>query len=588
MIHDPIKRTLAYEDHRQERRIIDEGAIPEFQQLVIILGDPGLGKSVLADTLGALPKMRKVRAGKLMRTSRPETLIDAGERIIVDGLDEIASASPGGGVHTVLSKLSEMGYPLFILSCREADWRGAADRIRILDDYGAHPVLLHLQPFCWDDAETFLATRFPALDPRQILEHLASRGLDGIYRNPLTLRLLGEVAQQQRPFPDSRAELLERACAVMLIEDNPRHLDAPHARRNDEELLLAAGALCTTQLLCDRTGVFTGATASTPDGAVHISVVQRLPFGQLAPDALRIRLFQADREGNFTYIHCVVAEYLGARWLARCASEGCSEGRIFGLFRPGDGVPTSLRGLHAWLAHFNPSLANRCIAVDPYGVLRNGDAETLNLEQARALLDALKNLSQEDPYFASGDWGYGPASGLVQLDLKQEILAILTAPDRNLHLAVLVLNAMVGTELAREIAPVLDAIVLDPDRTHFERSCAADALRSSDTSDDWEAFVHRLLERGDSDSARLACELLAEIGANAVSTDTAVDTVLASLRITVRDIPREDRLDACNSRPISFATLRLRSLSSLSTSFVLALSPSSTRLITPLRLNLGT
>ena len=213
-------------------------------------------------------------------------------------------------------------------------------------------------------------------------------------------------------------------------------------------------------------------------------------------------------------------------------------------FRPGDGVPTSLRGLHAWLAHFNPSLANRCIAVDPYGVLRNGDAETLNLEQARALLDALKNLSQEDPYFASGDWGYRPASGLVQLDLKQEILAILTAPDRNLHLAVLVLNAMVGTELAREIAPVLDAIVLDPDRTHFERSCAADALRSSDTSDDWEAFVHRLLERGDSDSARLACELLAEIGANAVSTDTAVDTVLASLRITVRDIPREDRLDA--------------------------------------------
>ena len=227
MIHDPIKRTLAYEDHRQERRIIDEGAIPEFQQPVIILGDPGLGKSVLADTLGALPKMRKVRAGKLMRTSRPETLIDAGERIIVDGLDEIASASPGGGVHTVLSKLSEMGYPLFILSCREADWRGAADRIRILDDYGAHPVLLHLQPFCWDDAETFLATRFPALDPRQILEHLASRGLDGIYRNPLTLRLLGEVAQQQGPFPDSRAELLERACAVMLIEDNPRHLDAP-------------------------------------------------------------------------------------------------------------------------------------------------------------------------------------------------------------------------------------------------------------------------------------------------------------------------------------------------------------------------
>ena len=437
-----------------------------------------------------------------------------------------------------------MGNPPFILSCREADWRGVAARIRISDDYGADPVLLHLRPFSWDDAGTFLANLFPDLDPGTVLEHLALRGLDGIYRNPLTLRLFGEVARGQGPLPDSRAELLERACAVMLIEDNPRHEDAPHARGNDEGLLLAAGAMCALQLLCDRTGIFTGATRSTPEGATHISEVERLPFGTVASDVLRTRLFQAEGELFFAPIHRVVAEYLGARWLAHCASEGCSEGRILGLFRPGDGVPTSLRGLHAWLAHFNQSLANRCIAADPYGVLRHGDAQGLSVGQARALLDALKNLSQDDPYFASGDWGYRSASGLVRLELKDDILDVLTAPDRNLHLAQLVLNAMAGTDLARQIAPELHDIVIDADRTYSERACAADALRGSDAVADWEAFVHQLLDLGDSDSARLACEVLSEVGANEVSDETAVDTVLSSLRITVQDVPRDDRIDS--------------------------------------------
>ena len=542
MMPNPIKRRLVYEDQLQKRQNIDQEAIPDIQQPVIILGDPGLGKSVLTDTLGALPNMRKVRAGTFMRTACPETLIAAGERIIVDGLDEIASASPGGGVHAVLSKLSELDYPPIILSCREADWRGAADRIRISDDYGSDPVLLHLQPFGWDDALTFLANRFPALNPHQILEHLAHRGLDGVYENPLTLRLFAEVAQQQGPLPDSRAEILERACAVMLIEDNPRHHDAPHVHRNEEDLLLAAGAICAMQLLCDRTGVFTGPTALTPKGAVHVSAVEALPFGQVAPDVLRTRLFQAEGERLFTHVHRVVAEYLGARWLARCAAEGRSEKRIFGLFRPGDGIPTSLRGLHAWIGHFNASLAKRCIAADPYGVLRYGDAQTIGLEQARALLEALKKLSRTDPYFASEDWGRHPASGLIRHELKEEILAILTAPQPNLHLFVLVTNAMVGTDLARDVARHIHAIVVDPDRSHDERACASDVLRSSGFVDDWDSFLLRLLELGDLDSAHIACELLAEIGAGAVPLETGIDVVFSYLRITVNDVPRTDGL----------------------------------------------
>ena len=539
---NPIERRLAYEDDHQHRRVIGQEEIAAIVQPVVILGDPGLGKSFLAKSLEAQPNMKYCRAGKFGRADRPETLIAQGERIIVDGLDEIASSTPGGAVDSVLRQLSRMGSPPFILTCRAADWNGAADRIQIEDDYASAPVLLHLQPFSRDDARLFLSNEFPAIDAAGIVDHLASRGLDGIYQNPLTLRLLGEVAHQTGALPESRVELLERACRVMRTEKNPRHQDDSHVHRSGGELLLAAGAICATLVLCARSGVYTGPYVDTPEDCVHVADVAGLPFGAVAEDVLRTRLFSADGENRSTHVHRVVAEYLGANWLAACFDSGRSERRIFSLFRPGDGVPTSLRGLHAWLAHFSAALATRCIAADPYAVLRYGDAETINSDQARSLLAALTNLSEADPYFAAEDWGRHPASALMHTELKEEILALLSGPERNVHLSMLLLVAMAGAPLAMELAPALTGIVFDLNRLSGERLSAADALRTTNTVDDWEAFIHRLLAMGDSDSATLACDLLADIGTQNFSVHTAVDAVLAALRISVSDVPRSDAL----------------------------------------------
>ena len=137
IMSSPIERRLAYEDDHEQRRVIGQEDIAAIVEPVVILGDPGLGKSFLAQSLEAQPNMKYCRAGKFARADRPETLVAQDERIIVDGLDEIASSTPGGAVDSVLRQLSRMGSPPFILTCREADWKGAADRIQIEDDYGS-------------------------------------------------------------------------------------------------------------------------------------------------------------------------------------------------------------------------------------------------------------------------------------------------------------------------------------------------------------------------------------------------------------------------------------------------------------------
>ncbi|MBS1001143.1 hypothetical protein JK169_08995 [Acetobacter persici] len=529
-----INRRLKREDPTTRASfIIDQAAILDLEGPVIILGDPGQGKSVLAQEIGEQPGFVYVRASSFVRNAQPERLIPNGACLVIDGLDEIASATVGGGVDAILSQLSKLGYPRFILSSREVDWRGAADRIKIEDDYGRAPTILHLLAFDHDDAMLFLRRSFPSVDAESVLTHLAHRGLNEIYKNPLTLRLIGEVAASDEALPTSRAQLLDRACQLLVLEDNPRHQDAAHAHAASEKLLLAAGAYAATQLLCDITGLFIGPASKTPDGSVHVSSIAALHYAEAIEAALHTRLFEAESGQRFHLLHRVIAEYLGAKWLARCFQYGVSTRRLFSLFGQGHGVPTSLRGLHAWLAHFDNTIAEVCVAADPYAVLRYGDAETVPVDIARRLLGALATLSDRDPFFRAEDWGRHPASGLMRTELKDDILALIGTPDQHTHLTLLLVEAMVGSELPAVLEPELRAMMFDTARYYGERFCAADALREMGRIGSPTETIEQLLTQGGEDDRRLAWEVLHDLGLSVVSMDLAIRTLYAHLGLTV-------------------------------------------------------
>lgn len=544
--------------------IIDQDDILDFVGPVVILGDPGLGKSVLAQAIGRQTGFVYVRAASFVRNAQPEHLIPNGECLVIDGLDEIASATVGGGVDAILSQLSKLGYPRFILSSREVDWRGAADRIKIEDDYGQSAILLHLLAFDRDDAAFFLLRNFPSVDADGLLTHLADHGLQEIYRNPLTLRLIGEVAASDDALPGSRAQLLDRACQLLVQEENPHHQDAAHAHAATEKLLLAAGAYAAAQLLCDLTSLFNGPAGKIPDGSVHVGSIGKLPHAAAIDAALHTRLFEAEGGQRFHLLHRVVAEYIGAKWLARCFKSGVSARRLFSLFGQGHGVPTSLRGLHAWLAHFDDRLAEVCVAADPYAVLRYGDAETMTVHVARGMLRALAALSDRDPFFRAEDWGRHPASGLMRVELKDDILALIGTPDQHTHLTLLLIEAMTGSKLTAALESELRAMMFDKARYYGERSRAADALREMDRIGNPSETIELLLAQGGEDDRRLAWEVLHDLGLGAVSMELAVRTLYAHIGLTVSDLGQnEDRLDLAHVSDSSIEALTIDQLTAL-------------------------
>ena len=73
---------------------------------------------------------------------------------------------------------------------------------------------------------------------------------------------------------------------------------------------------------------------------------------------------------------------------------------------------------------------------------------------------ALHLLSRENPRFRA--WSRYRLAGLVQKDLLPDIVEVLTGPDVEFGLRLLVLQALEGSALVSELSEILTAMVVDP------------------------------------------------------------------------------------------------------------------------------
>ena len=255
---------------------------------------------------------------------------------------------------------------------------------------------------------------------------------------------------------------------------------------------------------------------------------------------MKTRLFQSPDENLYIPFHRVIAEFLGARWLSKRLSNGLSERRVFEALTFNGGVPTAFRGLHAWLAHFSPRLAERCIIVDPYGVLRYGEPDRLPVDQARLLLRSLASLADEDPYFRSEDWGRRAVSGLAREELRDEVIRIITEQTRHVHLSMLVLEALQGSPLTTIIAQELLTIIKNSGAAYAERSHAAEALVGSSAHVDWPGLTDMLQNRSEPGDERLTLDIIALVNGDGFSGQQIARAILSYEK---RSAEAEDETD---------------------------------------------
>jgi hypothetical protein len=541
-----VQRFLTFIDPDGELSRIRDADLALIPEPVILLGEPGMGKSWMLQKVSKENNLVLRSASSFVAHPNPASLVVPGSKLVIDGLDELPAAQETDPVYRVLGQLLKAGTPPFVLSCRAADWRGAVARQDITAEYGVAPRELTLEPLSREGATRFLEATIERSRAQELIEFLEQRGMPDLYGNPLTLNLLGEVAGVNEPFPRTRPALLHRAVSVMWNERSDRHDNSPLSNLDEVTALTAAGAACAALILTGAEAISLKPSRVGGERRLHAQDLRALPGGENVRSLVGSRLFAIDPEGTdeFKPIHRSVAEFLGAQWLARAAQDDEVRERILAMITFDAGVPASLRGIHAWLPHFDRGFADAVIATDPYGLLRYGDADGLAVEDGRRLLAALKRLQVDNPFFRAEDWTSHSARALGHPELRNELRELLLAVDTNFHLRTLLLEAIRGTDVANALADDLRAIMLETEGRRFsyrERYGAARALVDLDRSKiEWPNILDRLKSKGE-DSTRLALEIMSDVGYVHFTAEQVTETVLGHLGLLDRDAANEER-----------------------------------------------
>lgn len=508
----------------------------------VVLGDAGMGKTTLLKQIELEGGFTFVHARRLVRSPNPLALLGDATTLVIDALDELTVQNEGDGVDAVLSKLEEAGSPNFILACRAADWRSATSTQAVVDTYGNEPLELFLEPISRDEALQLLTQDVGGGRAAHVIDHFEQYGLEGLFGNPQTLNLIIAVAQEQN-LPKSRAALFKLSTKRLWAEHSNKKQDSSLSQLNESQALDAAGSVFAALILAGKRAV-----SRLPNRALDANDISIVEISELMPkdkiDAvLESRLFSSNIEGSpdrFGYTHRSVGEFLAARWLAKRANTERKRRRLLKVFQGHSHVPASLRGVHAWLA-LDPRFALEVIEFDPMGVVEYGDTDELSDEQARALLSSLYDLGLRNP--RSHDFqNRHSIRGVAKRSLCAEIESLVTDEATPFPLRAILLNSIIGSDVAKELAEPLEKLVLSPKKSFYERRAAGDAIANlSDGHIDWARIFSKLHHMADESSLRLAIELLPGVSFKGPTDEMIVELIVAFSGLSVCEYPRTEK-----------------------------------------------
>lgn len=519
---------------------------------IVLLGDPGAGKTHLFRETAASEKALYIKARAFLNTPADRL---RGQALFIDGLDERrAGRGDRGAVDELVVKLFDVAPPKVRISCRAADWLGESDLAALAPffDQQGGVCVLYLENLSHAEQVGVLAGQEVGQnEAERFLDEAAERGLGEFLYNPQNLIMLRR-AVQTGSWPATRRELFALATELMLQESNGERARFGGGVFSAAELRSVAGAVCAARLISDVEAIKLTDQDSALDRPSYRSLGLLFPAEKVQA-ALGRRIFDAAAEAETVdYTHRTTAEFLAAEFLASRVREGLPFGRISALTGV-DGHPASeLRGLHAWLAVHLPEHADELIEADPYGVVTYGDAASLSTSSCRVLLRALDRLSRENPWFRAGNWEALPIGALARADMVSEFRTILSNPNSGFGVRSVVVDALALGPALPAMLPDLETILAREASPFAERSGALSALFG--LGPDGKAAIQRVFaaQLGDSvDALRLRVTIIRTLYGDPYGPDDVIKVVAssndieatnlhASLHVLAKALPEED------------------------------------------------
>lgn len=449
----------------------------------VLLGDPGAGKTTLFEKEATDSGGKYLSAREFLTFNRTEW---QGKTLFIDGLDETRAGIDDARtpLDAIRGKLDQFGCPRFRLSCREADWLGDNDQTALnACAPNGKVIVLHLDALTDNDIRVILAKDKRVPDVEGFMQKAKQFSLEGLLYNPQTLDML-IAAVQDNNWPKSKLETYQLACLKMAVEHSDEHKASSRKQSSTpEQLLDASGFLCATQLLANASAL--NERDETSEGQVCLRAI-KTPEDLPCSQAIKSRLFKSVGENRYAPVHRSVAEFLGARFLAKNIKEGLPLSRVLALMTGFDGgVVAALRGLMSWLGAHSLEARNHLIEIDPLGVILYGDVQLFSTQTKQQLLSALRHEADKNGYLRYDYWTSYPFAALTTRDMAIPLLDSLNSPSREKHdqeILNCILDGLYRSECIPELKSALVSIVRD--KTYLE------GIRARA----FQAFVHQYPE----------------------------------------------------------------------------------------------
>tara|TARA_R110002110_G_scaffold198480_1_gene408807 strand:+ start:148 stop:4224 length:4077 start_codon:yes stop_codon:yes gene_type:complete len=503
MLNNPyISRRLIFED-----RVISEAELLAQSDLIVVLAEPGAGKTELLKSFAEQLGVTSIRAS---RYRHPETSA-SNIALVVDALDEVTSIDISA-IDALLVKASHSQSKKVVFASRSSEW--ASSRTALLEEYfSKRPTIVRLTPFSGDEQRSLFESKFLDEDFESFRKEVTKFDLHLLLGNPQFLILFGEAYLQSGRHFTSKRKIFADAVERLALE-KPSDMRA-QARPSISQIVILGEEIFAILLLSGATGFAMSERLNDRDFP-YIKVLSPSRVDDLV-HVKDTRLFKSESDvDQHEPVHRIVAEYCAACYLARRIDDPTDQlslRRCFSIIAPNLVVRDELRGLLGWIASLgSKEIQEAAIDLDCYAVLANGDPSRLLASSKRRLLTRLGTLAEIDPYFRRADaWRTFSASGFFSQDVVGEIKELLVNTDDESHLRGLLLELLKGADVVGLLHAEISALMLCRDNSQVTRMLACELLGDTQTLDLVESF-DVLMAEGSYDALTIACDLTTQKG----------------------------------------------------------------------------
>lgn len=494
MYQDYIERGLKLGD-----KVVTEEELLSRYEIIIVLAEPGAGKSELLRRIATRMSTAPIRASLFRHREIPS----GAPALVIDALDELAKIDQSA-IDQVIEKARATEANLVVMASRSSEWD--TQRTYLLKEaFGIEPAVIRLQPFTREEQKTLFEQHVSGEDFARFSDEVARFELSPLLGNPQFLKLFADAYVRRGRHLVSKRQIFVDAIEKLASESS--FSEWQRSRPPLQSIVAIAEELFAKTILAGASGL------SVADGDRDFPYLFSLSAADpgMISLALNTRLFKPTHElTNHEPVHRIVAEYCAARYLVYRVEDKADNlvlSRVMSVVAPNNVVRDELRGLLGWMASLgNLQTQEACIRIDPYAVLANGDPSQLSSSSKRLLLKALQALSEVDPYFRRSDaWRHFSVAGLLTPDVIVDVRTALAESATSSDLRNLLLELLDGSSIASQLIDSVRDIVLDT-RMGLSTRIRAQRILVGHESYDHSALINALVEKGDSASLCIAAE----------------------------------------------------------------------------------